>query len=100
MSVRYRWWHKLWDKMQNRKVIEMKPEGFTVLCIACLEPLDTNTSTKDTWKTFSLGTSEKSCFAFGIIPLCEEHRELQNPIDVLLWRSVQLHQTRISHVGS
>lgn len=90
--MKYRWWHRWWDRMRGRKNIEMKRDGQKALCLVCLESLDAEMSNVDSFRTFTLGTDEGNCFVFGVLPLCEEHKELKDPTGVLLYRAAVLYQ--------
>ena len=100
MSVRYYWWVRWWDKLVGRKSVNIKPEGYKAVCAACLETIDAKTTKLGDINTFSLGHAPDTAFAFGVITLCEEHRELEDPLDILLYRAVQIYQARQKNVGS
>lgn len=71
--------------------IEVVPEGFVVKCLYCLETIDAEKGTRDSFRTFSLGYGPKEAWVMGCMPLCEEHREIRDPIGVLIQRVAELN---------
>ena len=89
---RYRWWHRWWDRLRGRKSINLQPEGYKAVCLACLEPIDPKRTNPEDIYTLSLGHDAETAFAFGEVTLCEEHKELKDWLQALLHRAALLYQ--------
>ena len=70
--------------------IVLDADGYVVRCVVCGKKATPDGDGPPPFHTFSLGYDEKSAFVFGVVALCDEHKDYDSVMPTLLRRIEQI----------